>query len=165
MTGLTPRGPEWARARPDSCLFQVDVWGDGEGVSSKGIYPESMIAYSNPYEKMAEVREGQREGRRRQRKITSSFSRRESPQVRGGRSRPRSQQAWDRGIRLAKGRNFGRALRERQERDRQGAKRRCVGEPQNWESGERGAEPKKFPVFFFPSGGQDALGRQMFILS
>lgn len=33
-----------------------------------------------------------------------------------------------------------------------------MGEPQNWKSGERGAEPKKFPVVFFSQRGTGRTG-------
>lgn len=39
------------------------MWGDRESVSSKGVYPESVISYPRPCEKMAEARGGGRGGK------------------------------------------------------------------------------------------------------
>ena len=41
-------------------------------MSSKGVYPESMISYPKPSEKMAEVREGGGEGEGREKSLSLS---------------------------------------------------------------------------------------------
>ena len=80
----------------------------------------------------------------------------------GRKEQPRAQQPWDGGDSLAKGRGCGSDRREAQQGPGQGAKGRCLGKPQKWESRESGAKPEKFSGF---SLGQDPLGRQMFVLS
>ena len=72
--------------------------------------------------------------------------------MREGGSRQRTQQAWSRGNKLAKGGDCGSALREGQEGKGQGTEGRSLGEPQKWESGEKGAEPEKFPGFPWEAG-------------
>lgn len=63
MTGPTPMRTKWTLYCPDSGLFQADQCvGRGGKCVSEGICPESMISYPKPYEKMAEAREGGREG-------------------------------------------------------------------------------------------------------